>query len=226
MKKKLFCLCLCCFFSGSVLAEQIHSPRNADLPDAVREKMAEVHKHNEQQLKNRVSLEQYHKDHSGKRAEKSEAYWDLAWHAKLADYGDPESQFEIAKGYEAGDVIEQDLKKALVFYQKAGDNGHVAACLRLAEIYRENKWVQADPEKEIYWYEKAARQGHIQAQIKVSDLYQSGDNPDYLKSYEWLKIALHGLFPDDSDVEKHSPELQRLKALIPTDDVVKEKTDE
>ncbi len=221
MKKKLFCLCLICFFCFSSGAETIHAPRENTLPEAVRLKMAEIHEHNREQMKNRVSLDQYHEEHSGKRADQSEAYWNLAWHAKLADYGDADSQFITAKAYETGDVIEQNPKKALAFYQKAGDNGHIGACMRLAEIYRENKWVQADVEKEIYWYEKAAKLGHIQAQIKVSDLYQSVDEPNYQKSYDWLKTALEGLFPDDKDVEARSPELQRLKGLID-----KESTDE
>ncbi len=215
MKKKLFCIFLLFFLMLPVAT----FASEALLSEADRAEIAAIKAHNAAQEKNKVSLIDYHNNYSGKREEKSEAYWDLAWHAKLADYGDGESQFIIAKAYETGRETEPNPKKALAFYQKSGDNGYIPACLRLAEIYRENKWVQADIEKEIYWYERAATLGHIQAQIKVSDMYQSGDTPNYQKSYDWLKIALQSLFPNDPDVEKHSPELQRLKGLIPREDV-------
>ncbi len=179
-----------------------------------KEDLAEIYKikeHNKQQEKNRVSLDKFQKENPNSMTARSEEYWDLAWHARLADYGDPESQFVIAKAYDIGKEVDQNPKKAVVFYEKAGDQGHIDACMRLGEIYRENKWIKRDDEKSLYWYSKAAKAGYVQAQLKVSELYKEQGNYDV--AVQWLESGLKQLFPESNDFTKSSPELTELRRL-------------
>lgn len=145
---------------------------------------------------------------------KEDSYWDLAWHARLADYGDRDSQFVIAKAYEEGREIDQNLEKSLYFYKKSAAQGHVEACMRLGHIYSEETWHPKDLDQSLFWYEKAAQEGYIPAQIKTSYLYRTRQNPDFKKSEEWLEKALRSMFPDTQNLEDVSPDLVEIRQRI------------
>ncbi len=145
---------------------------------------------------------------------KEDSYWDLAWHARLADYGDRDSQFVIAKAYEDGREINQNLEKALYFYKKSAAQGHVEACMRLGRLYSEETWHPKDLDQSLFWYEKAAQEGYIPAQIKTSHLYRTKPNPNFKKSEEWLEKALRSMFPHTQNLEDVSPELVEIREKI------------
>ena len=133
--------------------------------------------------------------------EKSEdPYWNLTWHGRVASYGDPDSQFFIARVYDEGKLVPQDLRKAIEFYRKAALQGHIESCIRLAHLL---------PDESIEWYLLAAKQNDPQSQMKLSQLYESlGDKE---QAIFWLEKALHNLFPDVDDLTTVSPDLKRLK---------------
>lgn len=141
---------------------------------------------------------------------KGEDYWDLAWHAKMADYGDMVSQFVMARAYEFGKNTEPNPQKALAFYKKAAKQGHFEACMRLGKIYTENKWVKSDEEQARFWYEKAAQNGYAPAQMKLSDMAEHQKRPDYEMAYYWLARATRQLFPHEADLENKAPYLVKL----------------
>lgn len=141
---------------------------------------------------------------------KSDDYWDLVWHAKMADYGDKQSQFILAEAYEFGRHTEPNPKKALAFYKKSAQQGHIGACMRLGYIYSENKWIQEDIDQSLFWFEQAAKQGYAPAQLKLSDLYEHGKKKDYTQSYYWLGMATKQSFPKAVDLENKAPHLKKL----------------
>lgn len=143
-------------------------------------------------------------------ATKTDAYWDLAWHARLADYGDKKSQFIIATVYEKGEEVPRNMKKAILFYKKAADQGHLESMMRLAHLYDEGKLVQKDEKQSFFWYELAAQQGYTPAQMKIAELYQTKKFLNYSKAYYWLTQALKTMFPDASDLESVSPDLKKI----------------
>lgn len=142
--------------------------------------------------------------------EKTDEYWDLAWHARLADYGDRESQFIIANVYEQGTQVPRNMKKAVFFYKKAAQNGHLEAMMKLGHLYAEGKLIQKDEKQSFFWYESAAQKGYTPAQLKISELYQTKKFLDYSKAYYWLAKALKTMFPDVSDLESVSPDLKKI----------------
>ena len=141
---------------------------------------------------------------------KDDDYWDLAWHAKVADYGDMNSQFVLAEAYELGKNTKPNPKKSLAYYKKAAQQGHFEACMRLGRIYTENKWVQEDVEQAQFWYEQAAKNGYVPAQMKLSDMKWHQKNPDYEGAYYWLALATKQMFPHEVDLESRSPQLIEL----------------
>ncbi len=141
---------------------------------------------------------------------KDDDYWDLAWHAKTADYGDMHSQFVLAEAYELGKNTKVNPKKSLAYYKKAAKQGHFEACMRLGKIYTENKWVQADLEQAEFWYERAAKNGYVPAQMKLSDMMWHQKQPDYEGAYYWLARATQQMFPQEADLESRSPQLVEL----------------
>lgn len=147
-------------------------------------------------------------------AEDDSLFWDLAWHAKLAGYGDAESLYRMGMIYEEGHGVMPDARRALDFYKRAGQRGNIDACMKLGRIYADGLWVAADAGQTLFWYEQAARRGYAPAQLKLSELYEAQTPPDYRQSYEWLERAMRALFPNRADLREVSPDLARLEILL------------
>ena len=129
-------------------------------------------------------------------------YWDLAWHGRVASYGDPDSQFFVAQVYERGQLVPQNIPKAIDYYKKAAAQGHIESLYRLAKL------IPSESEK---WYKLAADLGDPQAQLKLSKIYE--ENGDTENAILYLVRALKILFPDATDLEGVSPDLKRLRAI-------------
>ncbi len=204
---KLFYLLFFCFL-GSVCSFYSALAQN-DEKARMNEQLEQLREYNRQQEENRVKLRDYQRKHSDLVPSQKEEYWDLAWHARLADYGDSQSQFIIAQAYEYGRNVEVNPKKAVAFYKKAAEQGHIEACMRLGSIYTENIWLQKDEAKARQWYMRAAQKGYVPAQIKLSEIYEAQE--EYAKAYEWRERAMRQMFPHQTDLTAFSPELKALE---------------
>ena len=214
IKKKLFYLFGICFF----VFLTPHGGWTRSFSDEIISKMNEIKEYNEAQAKNRQSIHEYTQKNSKEAIDQEEAYWDLAFHAKFADYGDKDSQYIIAKAYETGQYTAVNLKKALAFYKKAAENGHLEAAMKVGRIYLEEKWVQKDEEKALYYYLKAVKQEYAPAQMKVAALYEK--NGEYEKAYQNMEAALKQMFPNEKNLEMRSPDLIRLSQKIHEDKII------
>lgn len=56
---------------------------------------------------------------------------------KAAVQGYNKAQYDMASRYEHGDEIDEDIYKALFWYEESGKNGYIDAWLKAVEIYRE-----------------------------------------------------------------------------------------
>lgn len=145
---------------------------------------------------------------------KETGYWDLAWHARLADYGDTESQYIVARAYETGHHTAKNKKKALYFYKTAAQSGHAESANRLGQIFEHGLLGETNMDQALFWYDLAGKQDFVPALLAASELCRKGDNADYEKSYTYLKHAMTILFPEVTDLESVSPELADLKKQI------------
>ena len=216
MKKKLFYYFCFCFFLSQCVTIPVFARVINKISDA---EILALNEHNKKQMENRHFLKEYQKKHSDLVDPKDDGYWNMAFHARLADYGDVNSQYIIARAYEKGEYTAVNPQKAVAFYKKAAEKGHVESAMRLAQIYEENKWIQKDEEKAMYYYLKAANESYVPAQMKVAVLYE--ENQEYQKAYDWFFKAMKQMFPNEENLQERSPDLKRLSDKVKIQKAVK-----
>lgn len=126
--------------------------------------------------------------------------FDLAWHSKLAGYGDPESLFFMAQVYEEGKLVPVNLAQAVLLYKKAATQGHLESMLKLANLL---------PAEQIKWLEEAGKKNYTPAQLKLANLYEDLGQKE--QAIYWLERAMRQLFPGVEDLTTVSPKLKELK---------------
>lgn len=147
--------------------------------------------------------------------QKNDAYWDLAWHARMADYGDPESQYILAQAYEKGINTVENPVKALYFYKRSCQGNYPQACMILAQQYL----LYDKKEKALWALKKGASLDYVPAQLELSKFYEK-DN-EMILAHFWLKKALQQLFPGEKNLEEISPDLAYLTSYLLIEDEVK-----
>ena len=109
----------------------------------------------------------------------------------LADKGEVEAKFYLARCYDNGQGVPQDYSKAVYWYEKAANQGNADAQNNLGTCYGKGQGVPQDFSKAVYWYEKAANQGCAPAQSNLGACYASGHGvvQDYSKAVCWYEKA-------------------------------------
>ncbi len=110
----------------------------------------------------------------------------------LAKQGDPEAQLQIAACYAEGNGVEQNDRKAFLWFDKAARQGHAIAQYALGLCYEEGRGVNQYYRGAGRWYKHSAKQGFVYAQLKMGDWYTLG-LPPVLKNestaLSWYKKA-------------------------------------
>jgi hypothetical protein len=87
----------------------------------------------------------------------------------------PEGQSELGFNYRHGSGgVQQDLGKAVVWYQKAADQGYAEAQFRLGSLYEDGLGVAVDWDQAKAWYQKAENQGNTDAVAALKRLKAIG----------------------------------------------------
>ena len=115
----------------------------------------------------------------------------------LAKQGDPEAQLQIAACYAEGNGVEQNDRKAFLWFDKAARQGHAIAQYALGLCYEEGRGVYQYYRGAGRWYKHSAKQGFVYAQLKMGDWYTLG-LPPVLKNestaLSWYKKAMQDPF--------------------------------
>ena len=74
----------------------------------------------------------------------------------IAKLGDAQAQCELGKAYAEGEIVEQDYKKSLYWFNEAVKNGDVMAIGCLGVMYELGRGMEADINKAIEYYQRAA----------------------------------------------------------------------
>ena len=112
----------------------------------------------------------------------------------LANKGDREACYQLARKYDNGDDVEQNDARALEFYAQAAAVNHPKALFDLGCIYENGQnGVEADEQRAGEYYERAANLGYAPAQFNLGNFYRDGwgDTPPNLRRAEalWLQAA-------------------------------------
>ncbi|RZS54944.1 tetratricopeptide repeat protein [Sphaerotilus mobilis] len=84
-----------------------------------------------------------------------------------ADQGDRSARTRLARRYETGEGVPQDVGKAAQLYEQAAHLGDPDAQFALAAMFREGRGVEQDRLFSLVWLRKAATNGHPQARAMV-----------------------------------------------------------
>ncbi|WFE91047.1 caspase family protein [Roseibium porphyridii] len=92
-----------------------------------------------------------------------------------AEAGDPEAMFELARMYERGIGVEQDVDKALELFRKSADEDFADAINDLGFLYYQGGLgVTRDPKKAIEMFGRAADRRHPEAMFNYAALIDDG----------------------------------------------------
>ena len=111
-----------------------------------------------------------------------------------ADQGLPPAQYRLAKFYEAGEGVTQDIPTAVRLVELAARQGHRVAMhdlgLFIAEGFGEDPLDRASA---LEWFEKAAKLGIVDSQFNMAFLLDNGGDlgveRDPVAAYAWYAIA-------------------------------------
>ncbi|NCB49224.1 MAG: sel1 repeat family protein [Alphaproteobacteria bacterium] len=140
--------------------------------------------------------------------------WNFEWSKKFALSGDAGSQYVLAKAYEQGKFIPQNLTEAKKWYELSAGKGYVEAQCALAKMYEQGRPPQY--KKAFDWYKKAAEKDYGQAQSKLAEmlLLGRGTKVDVKEAYKWFYLFVTGMFPHTKDLYKASPRLKEIADLL------------
>lgn len=146
--------------------------------------------------------------------------WNMQWTIKMAQYGDMQSQFQMGQMYLKGIKIRMDYEQAVRWFEKAAIQGHIESMFALGNLYASGKGIRPDMEKAVFWYEQAALRDYAPAQKKLSEILSGLEyrTPDLVKAAGWLYVSLLPLFPNEKDLTKVSPELERIFSQMTQDE--------
>jgi tetratricopeptide (TPR) repeat protein len=94
----------------------------------------------------------------------------------LADSGNAVALYYLAKMYQEGQGVAQDLNEAIFLYEKSAEKEFVTAYLQLAFIYyMDADFEDADFKKAFYWFNRAAIASNSEGQFWLGVLYKIGN---------------------------------------------------
>jgi hypothetical protein len=89
---------------------------------------------------------------------------------KLADAGNAEAQYKLARMYEEGLVgATKDYKEAAKWYLKAAEKGHAQAQYKVGTLYTLGRGVSKDRLEATKWFGKAAQQGYEPVKQQIQE---------------------------------------------------------
>lgn len=125
---------------------------------------------------------------------------------KKAKNGDANAMYEVGRMYERGRGTEQDLPKAVAWYEKAINSGQNDARAHLGVLYYEGTGVNRDVKKATELIVPAAKGGNPTAHFYLARMYEQGEgvSRDLNQAMLWYKKAADG---------GHYQAVAQLKAL-------------
>ena len=115
----------------------------------------------------------------------------------LAQQGDVEAQFRLARLCAEGKGTDVDDVAAVKWYRLAAAQGHARAQSGLGYMLHSGRGGESDLGEAIEWYRKAAAQGRASAQFNLGKIHLDGDGvaADENEAVRWFRIAASQGYP-------------------------------
>lgn len=110
---------------------------------------------------------------------------------RTAEAGFPLAQYRLAKLYESGDGVAQDMVSARQWTERAAGAGNVRAMHDLGFYFARGEAVALDEAAAFRWFRQAAEFGHSDSQYNLGVLYQQGRgvSADMAEALFWFTLA-------------------------------------
>ncbi|PZO47504.1 MAG: hypothetical protein DCF16_17620 [Alphaproteobacteria bacterium] len=110
---------------------------------------------------------------------------------RTAEAGFPLAQYRLAKLYESGDGVAQDIVSARQWTERAAGAGNVRAMHDLGFYFARGEAVALDEAAAFRWFRQAAEFGHSDSQYNLGVLYQQGRgvSADMAEALFWFTLA-------------------------------------
>lgn len=116
------------------------------------------------------------------------------WHP-LAEKNNADAQYNLGIMYMKGLGVEQNDKRALIWFKRAAALEHDDAMYNLGVLYMQGSGVVRSPKDALYWWQQSASRGNPFAQYNLGVLYAYGtavaQNTDQA-IYWWERAARQG----------------------------------
>jgi TPR repeat protein len=114
----------------------------------------------------------------------------------LAERGDPQMQYGLAKLYASRSGESEDTADMLFWAEKAADQQFAPAQAMLGMMYLLGAGVPTDPARALVWITKAAEQGNAAGETALGQMYARGQgvDVDQAKAAFWLEKAAEQRF--------------------------------
>ncbi|MBF0562783.1 MAG: sel1 repeat family protein [Alphaproteobacteria bacterium] len=105
----------------------------------------------------------------------------------MAEQGDKDAQFHLARMLYAGNGIQQDKREAIFWIREAANQGNIEAQYQFAHWIFDGEHAR----EAALWFRKAAEQGHLNAQYWLATMLSKGNGvpKNMLKAAAWYRAA-------------------------------------
>lgn len=117
---------------------------------------------------------------------------EFAWWKAAAEQGDAEGLYRVGLYYGTGDVVSQDYKESVRYFEQADQKDYFDATFQLGVYYMFGFGVEKDIYKALSFFERAAANGHAEAAAWAGQIYECGTDGvkvDYRKVFDLYMIA-------------------------------------
>ena len=92
----------------------------------------------------------------------------MTWYKQAAETGNQSAQYRLGKLYLQGEMVPQDISKAVKCLTAAAEQGNQYAQYALGKLYLNGDETIPDKDQAAYWLAQAATQGHRYAQFLLN----------------------------------------------------------
>jgi len=122
---------------------------------------------------------------------------------KLAEEGDPKSQYEVGLMYETGQVVQKDYNEAIKWYRLSSDKNVGAAQNNLGLMYIEGRGVSKNEKAAVKLFYRAGENGSLAGIFHLALCFEKGVGipQDYkMSALVYLEAAERGYAPAQANV--------------------------
>lgn len=110
----------------------------------------------------------------------------VSWYERAADAGNRITQYHLGKLYLQGEVVPQDVAKAVEHLTVAAEQGYQYAQYALGKLYLAGDEIIQDKEQAAYWLTQSAAQGNQYAQFLLNHQNENQSPPILLSTTRLL----------------------------------------